>query len=248
MTSEALITAFALPPAATVAQRVPKKLLLENGAPTAADKRLITEGIEELHWLAALKPAVIAVPEFRDSSREYLEIAVLQLIRRSPDKTDRLIELVHRAVPYPVLLLLGDDGLSMAHKRQAQNEAGKTVLDGAPVTVQLADATTAVQQALLQALPLAFQPRANLRALYQGWMDVLHAFRSAQHTGALRLLDSAEQIAARREALEAVSTLGARIATLHSAASKTTQLAEQARLNLEIQRLRGELRMAQSRL
>jgi hypothetical protein len=58
-----------------VNQRVPKKLLLENGAPTAADKRLINEGIEELLWLAALKPTTIGVPEYRDEVREYLEIA-----------------------------------------------------------------------------------------------------------------------------------------------------------------------------
>jgi len=248
MTPDALIQALALPPAAQVGQRVHKKLLLEHGAPTAADKRLISEGIQELHWLAALKPAVIAVAEFRDDSREYLEIAVLQLTLRGADKVERLIELVHRAVPYPVLLLLAGDGLSMAHKRHALNEADKTVLDGAPITIRLADAEPAVQQALLQALPLARQPTANLWALYQGWMDVLHAFQSAQHTGAFRLLDSAEQIAGRRSALDAVAELNTRIATLYSAATKATQLAEQARLNLEIQRLRGELRTAQSRL
>ena len=50
-------------------QRVPKKLLVENGAPTAADKRRINDGIEDIHWLAALKPATIGVPEFRDKVR-----------------------------------------------------------------------------------------------------------------------------------------------------------------------------------
>ena len=43
-----LVAAFDLPPETTVDQRVPKKLLVENGAPTAADKRQINEGIEEL--------------------------------------------------------------------------------------------------------------------------------------------------------------------------------------------------------
>ena len=43
-----VIDALALPPDARVDQRVPKKLLLEQGAPTAADKRQIQDGIEEL--------------------------------------------------------------------------------------------------------------------------------------------------------------------------------------------------------
>ena len=43
-----------------------EELLLENGAPTAADKRHINDGIEELQWVAALKPTTIGVAEYRD--------------------------------------------------------------------------------------------------------------------------------------------------------------------------------------
>jgi hypothetical protein len=62
-TGSDLLAALELPDGCRVDQRVPKKLLLENGAPTAADKRLISDGIEELLWLAALKPTTIGVPE-----------------------------------------------------------------------------------------------------------------------------------------------------------------------------------------
>ena len=79
MTVQDLITALDLPGSCRVDQRVPKKLLVENGAPTAGDKRQINDGIEEIQWLAALKPNTIGVPEYRDDVREYLEIAVLSL-------------------------------------------------------------------------------------------------------------------------------------------------------------------------
>jgi Domain of unknown function (DUF4391) len=77
MSAAALIAALALPAEARVDKRVPKKLLVEQGAPTAADKRQIHDGIEELMWIAALKPTTIGVPEYRDEIREYLEIAIL---------------------------------------------------------------------------------------------------------------------------------------------------------------------------
>ena len=64
-------------------RRVPKTLLLEHGAPTAADKRRINEGIERAAWVAALKPATIGVAAYRDDVREYLEIAVLHLELRA---------------------------------------------------------------------------------------------------------------------------------------------------------------------
>ena len=61
-----VITALAIPSEALVERRVPKRLLLEQGAPTVADKRRIQEGIEEMTWVAALKPTNVGVPAFKD--------------------------------------------------------------------------------------------------------------------------------------------------------------------------------------
>ena len=251
MTVDAVIAALNLPAGARVDQRVPKKLLLENGAPTAADKRLINEGIEEIRWLAALKPATCGVPEFRDETREYLEIAVLQVILREGAKGDRLVELVHRAVPYPVLLLI-DDGatvrVSLAHKRYALKEADKVVLDGEPVVAALQRMDSAIQKDFLQSLEIAHQPRATLYALYQGWLDTVFALQAAVITGTFNLLDSAELAAARRQALHASLALHSQIASLRNAAGKASQMARQVELNLEIKRLQAELAAARTQL
>ena len=83
----------------------PRNCSLNKVPPTASDRKQIQEGIEELMWLAALKPATIGVPEFRDEEREYLEIAVLAAELRPTAKAARLAELIHRAIPYPVLLV-----------------------------------------------------------------------------------------------------------------------------------------------
>ena len=113
MTLASLISALALPTSCRVDQRVPKKLLVENGAPTPADKRLINDRVDEVQWLAALKPNTVGVAEYRDDEREYLEVAVLCVTARPAPQADgagavarhvnttRLAELVHRAVPYP---------------------------------------------------------------------------------------------------------------------------------------------------
>src|ERR1035441_3966484 len=98
MSLDLVINALALPADARVDQRVPKKLLLEQGAPTAADKRQIQDGIAEMVWVAALKPTNIAVPAFRDDVREYLEIAVLAITLRPAAKPTRLIRSEERRV------------------------------------------------------------------------------------------------------------------------------------------------------
>ena len=272
LSAQTLIHALRLPEGCRVDQRIPKKLLLENGAFTAADKRLITEAIEEIQWVAALKPNTIGVPDYRDTLREYLEIAVLAVTVRGvvkPASHSRLAELVHRAVPYPVLLLLikGQSlTLSLAHKRWAQNEAVKVVLDGSPISVTLsvsaslsevnaADAShpdpaeaAQTESAFIQSLSVTRQPQATLHALYQGWVDCVQALLAARLTGSYQTPTTPEQAAARRQALADCERLEAEVSRLRAQAAKEKQMARQVELNLTLKRVQAELAAARRQL
>lgn len=240
-----IIDALDLPESTRVNQRVPKKLLVENGAPTAADKKKINEGIEEIHWLAALKPNTIGVAEYRDDIREYLEIALLSVILRPGAKASRLAELVHRAVPYPVVLIMvqGDQTfISLAHKRRAQNEADKFVLDGESVEVAFGNASLSLEVSgqFLEALTLSGQPRASLWQLYQGWIDTIVALQASQVTGVFSILDSKDAKKTRREAVQKCSDLETKIAVLRNAASKEKQIARRVEMNQTLSKLYAE--------
>ena len=252
MKASLLLDALDLPATAMVEKRVPKALLLEHGAPTSADKRQINEGIEQLIWVAALKPSTIGVAEYRDELREVLEIAVLRLTLRATAKAGRLIELVHRAVPYPVLLIAEQGstvGLSAAHKRWSQAEASKTVLEGDVVTVEWdTDQDNQRWLGFCDALALGQQPRTNLQALYQGWIDTLLALQAAHVTGAFAVPSSAGQAEHRREALKESARLGREIARLRTTAAKEKQIARRVDLNLELKRLEAALATAEANL
>jgi hypothetical protein len=243
------IAALSLPPESRVDQRVPKKLLVENGAPTAADKRQINEGIEELMWLAILKPTTIGVLEYRDAVREYLEIAVLSLTLRPVAKAGRMVELIHRAIPYPVLLVSQQSevtGLSLAHKRWSQGEAGKTVLDDAIISCELAQHSTA--RAFLETVSLAAQPRTHLMALYQGWIDCVQAYQAARITGRFVVPTSREMSGLRSAALAEHDRLIRQIAILRAKAERESQVNHRVEINLEIRRLQAALAEAKEKL
>jgi len=249
----AVIAALELPAGARVDRRVPKTLLVEHGAPTAADKRRINEGIEEVHWVATLKPTTIGVPALRDDVREYLEIAVLSVALRAEAKTERLAELIHRAVPYPVFLLVAEGArltLSLAHKRRSQGEAAATVLDGELVAATLltASAPDGHQSSFRQALSLAHQPRVDLYLLYQGWIDTLLALLAARVTGHFVVPASPDQAATRREALRDCARLDTEIARLRAVAAKEKQVPKQVALNLELKRAEAARAAALARL
>jgi hypothetical protein len=243
-----LINALALPQDARVDQRVPKKLLLEQGVPTAADKRQIQEGLEELFWVAALKPTNIAVPKFRDDVREYLEIAVLTVTLRSPAKPTRLIELIHRAIPYPIVLIAahGDTvSLSLAHKRWSQGEAGEIVIEDVHRTAPLRpDAPTAEEASFLASLAVSSLPNRDLFALYQGWLDRVAALKAAQITGTFAPPASPDRGSALRDGLDTYARLQRDIAALRTQAEKEKQLNRRVELNLEIKRLEDKLSQA----
>lgn len=235
MSADALIQALGLPDATRVDRRVPKKLLAEHSAATAADKRQVQDGVDEVQWLASLKPHLIGVPGFKDAQREYLEVAVLSLKLKPGTKPGRLAELLHRAVPYPTLLLTSSDlgvSLSLAHIRASQNEADKTVLDGGVLSVLLPNAGSG--QAFYAAMALAKQPQTDLFALYQGWMDTAGALDIAEETGQFQPSMTREQAAARHAALQNCRQLKAQIAQLRNQADKEKQIARQVALNQEI--------------
>lgn len=241
MNAADIVAALDLPPGVRVDQRVPKKLLVENGAPTASDKRKINEGVEDVHWLAALKPTTIGVPEFRDPTREYLEIAVISAVLRPGADANRLAELVHRAVPYPVFLITtqaNSTTMSLAQKRRSQGETGATVLDGALVTANLEDGR--FEKKFGEALSIARQPRGDLFTLYQGWLDTLLALLAARVTGAFAAAESPVHAAARRNALTECVRLEIEIAALRTAASKESQLPRRVAMNQTLKRLQDE--------
>ncbi len=241
MSAHEIIEALDLPFGAKVERRIPKKLLLESGAPTPADKRHINDGIEEFFWIAVLKPTTIGVPEYRDADREYLEIAVLRVILRAGAKAKRLVELVHRAVPYPVLLLAECGGcvdLSVANKRWAHNEAEKTVIDGELLAAEWESGNKTVHlDEFISALALERQSRLNMFSLYQGWINAVIAFNAALLTGTFRLSEDQEQSEARQKLFRECIRLEKERARLRAAAGREKQMARKVEINMKLKRI-----------
>ncbi|MGO8041371.1 DUF4391 domain-containing protein [Rhizobium johnstonii] len=244
----AVVDALGLPANARVDIRVPKKILVEQGAPTSADKRAIQDGIDELMWFAACKPGTVGVPTFADDIREYVEVAVIGCAFRGGAKSSRLIELIHRAIPYPVFLITADDQgieLSTAHKRRAQNEAAKVVIDRSAIT-RLSDSTTPSpnEKAFLDSLELSKQSHRDLFALYDGWVARVEAMNAANLSGSFLVSTEESQIMRRRAAIEDYERLNKENALLRSQAAKAKQISQRVDLNQKIKSIERAMEQA----
>ena len=245
MTATKVVEALSIPPNARVDKRVPKKKLMEQSIPTPGDKKQIQDGIDETIWIAALKPNNIGVPIFRDNVREYLEIIILTTKIRETAKATRLIELIHRAIPYPVVLITEQSNticLSLAHKRWSLGESGKVVIEDLRITAPFqSESPTAEQLAFLSSLALSSQPRRDLFSLYQGWLDRMAALETSEITGVFKLPVSTDRSSALRENLDNHSKLKNEIIILRSSADRETQINRRVELNLEIKKREDEI-------
>ena len=251
MSFASVIDSLGIPPSALVEQRVPKKLLLEHGAPTAADNRQIQDGIEEIVWVAALKPTNIGVPAFQDAVREYLEIAVLTVELRPAAKPARLIELIHRAIPYPLVLATGQSGsvsLSLAHKRWSQGEAGKVVIEDVRLVTLNQNTPSNQEDAFLASLAVSRLPARDLFTLYDGVLALLTALEASRITGEFAPLGTPERASAMLEGLDRHAQLQRDLEQLRARAAKENQMSRRVEMNLQIKRLETELAQAASKM
>jgi hypothetical protein len=234
----AIVAALDLPPRARVDTRVPKKMLVEQGAPTTADKRAIQDGVDEIHWLAALKPNTIAIPAFTDEVHDYSEIAVIAATFRPDARATRLTELIHRAIPYPVLLItISPSGVavSVAPKRAAQNEGDKVVVERVVVASDIDPAAPpAAECAFMESIALKSQPARDLSTVYDGWLARIEALMAARLSGIYEIKNESGLVDRRRAALEEHARLAREAKQLRAQAARAKQISQRVDLNQKI--------------
>ena len=244
-TLEALFAALALPPG-EAPRRVPKASLAEN-VPTAADRKLIDTKLVRLDWLAAINTASTGIPSGSADGLTVDTVNVLAARARGPIPP-RLAEIIHRAIPKPVVLLHVDEassmgaGISLAPKRAAEREMGRVVttglFDSGPLTED--------EQAFAQSLALANLPTRDLAAVYAGLIARVEALEAARVAGrAFRLADGEAEQASWRAALSTRSELAAELARLSAAARKESRLATKVELGEKARQVKLRLDEAQ---
>ncbi len=240
MTRDTLIAAFALP-AGPPPRRVPKASLSDH-APTAADRRLIEKALARLDWVAGLTPVNIGVPA---GETEGLTIDTVNLLSATTRGAmpPRLAEVIHRAIPKPVILIQVDESggaasLSLAPKRAAEREAGRVVTievhDTGPLSN--ADADFAAK------LALATLPTRDLAALYAGLVERVEALAAARMAGrAFRLADGPDQHGLWRNTMMLYNLVSAEIAALSGTIRKQNRLATKVEIGEKVRVLKATL-------
>jgi len=243
--TDALYASLALPDACHLGKRVFKKLFAENAALTAADKRAFADDIDTIVWQYTLKPSTVPIPAYEDDQREYLEVAVLQVNLKSDKRTKRIAEVIHRSIPYPVLLVLSLPpafAVSVAHKRFSRAERDAIVAEDLRLSDWIdPDALSDVHSGFLASLRLSDLPHTHFFDLYSALVNRVAALDGARLTGSFTLHDSAPQQAQRLARLAQCRAIEQQIAQQRATLKNETQFNRQVELNTAIKQLEQQL-------
>jgi len=234
-----------IPDTCHLGKRVYKKLFHENAQLGVTDKRAFRDDIDVITWVYTLKPNTIAIQAYEDDEREYHEVAVLQIDAKTQLRTNRIAQIIHRAIPYPIVAVFAYRtacALSLAHKRFSQAEKGAIVADDFCTTDWFDLSTPSeIHRAFLSSLSVADLPHTHFLAFYSGLFDRLIALDCARLTGRYRIEAAAERRETRQQCLAQCRDLESRIAEVRAAAKREKQISRLTELNVEIRRLQGQL-------
>lgn len=107
-----------------------KKMFLDMGVLDATDKVCLKDDVSKIRWLYTFKPGTINIPAYRDSDREYEEVAILLVELTSRTRMKRIAGFIQRSIPYPLVLIFstgfeGQDYLSISLTDKRINQADK---------------------------------------------------------------------------------------------------------------------------
>ena len=184
---QVLYDSMAIPEACQLGKRVYKKLFYENAKLSATDKKALRDDVDTILWQYTFKPTTIPIQPYEDDQREYHEVALLQVNLKHTGRANRLAEIVHRAIPYPLFVVFVCDttcSISLAYKRFSQADKEAIVAEGFQATGWLdLSNPTENQAAFLESLDISTWPYTHFFAFYRAAMDRVIALECAEHSG-----------------------------------------------------------------
>ena len=239
---EIIWNAISFPEPALLGKRVPKKQFLESGELVASDKKLFRENVKNVYWEYTLKPSTCPVLPYRDNEREYLEVAVLQVEMNSQKGHKRIAEIIHRVIPYPLMLGFytesGDIALSIAPKRFSQAEHGAFVAERFYTTGWMnSEVLNDQESAFVASLAWGSMPLQTYGSLYSAWTDRFTGYECSLLSGAFTIgkaVDRLERLTRCREIESRISELRGQL--------KKAAFNRQVELNTQIKKFEHELK------
>jgi Domain of unknown function (DUF4391) len=250
---EVLYEKMMIPESCRLGKRVYKRLFHENAKLSATDKKALRDDVDTILWQYTFKPTTIPIQPYEDDQLEYHEVAFLQVNLKQTGRVNRLAEIVHRAIPYPLFVVFVSDmtcSISLAYKRFSQAEKEAIVAEGFQATGWLdLSNPTQNQAAFLESLDISTWPHTHFFAFYRAAMDRVIALACAEHSGHYSLvIPNGLSVDDRVNKLKQVEKLQQEKLEIQDKLKKEKNLGTQVQLNNRIKQIKDRIEAIKSEL
>lgn len=127
-----IIEILSFPDKAVKIRKITKKLFYDNAVLNKREKDALVSEIESIKLIAMINEDSFNIVKFRDEDYDYTDIAVIYIDLRKNDRMKTIAKILHEAIPYPALLILGYKNLtvfSTASKRLNKTDKNKVIIE-----------------------------------------------------------------------------------------------------------------------
>lgn len=241
-----------LPERCILGKPVFKNLFYKNAKLSVTDKRWFTRDIDRIIWKYTIKPSSTLINAVKEYEYEYVEITIIEVRLHNDDHIDRLADIMHRTIPYPLMIIFEAGQwirFSVADKRfnKADDQAAtiKELWVTNRVNEQLRDPA---DRDFIKQLDYEKQPKLNLKVFYHSWINAFIAYKISRLTGTFQMLDEQDRKQQRIEALNGYRKLEDQIDALRSKLNKAEAFNEKVKLNVDIKELEKQLKQTEKLL
>ena len=228
-------------------QRIAKILFAENGPLTPADRRAFKDDIAEITCSYILdENHNIMLNTYVDDEHDYSCLAQIDVVLKKTGKVARIAELCHRAMPYPLIVILHDGDkiwFSMAEKRFSRDGKEQVVLEQQTDTGWISDRFLPEFSA---AADFSKFKKNTYLDLYRHYVALLDVLKTAEITGSFQ--QSSISPDERRQLLAELHQLQNQLVGLKAKAKKEAELSRLVEINMQAKQLEAEINNTKKRL
>lgn len=247
---EDFLDSLQVPASCQLNKPVYKKMFLDMGALDATDKVCLKDDVSKIRWLYTFKPGTINIPAYRDSEREYEEVAILLVELTSRTRMKRIAGFIQRSIPYPLVLIFfnsfeGQEYIlvSVSDKRINQADKEKWVIEDTVYSDWINLREQSDEEAdFLHSLSINNLSFKNFWEFYKSFSKRVIAINCAEYSGLFSLEEAGKsEQADRLGKLKELERLEAYKAELANKLKKEKQMGRQIDLNIQIKQIKEEM-------
>lgn len=228
-----------------------KKAFLENADLLAFDKKIINEHIKKVTWKYCLKPDTINIQPYKSDERDYLEIEIMEIQLNEDSKVKRIAEIIMRAIPYPILLVLVKDNqiqLVTGDMRKNLSDSSKVTVEDFSFTGWIdLNSEDIFRDNLFAELNISKLSYINFYEMYKDITAKVNLYNVSKIKGSVVNVENVSNSDI-KYAYDRIKSIETEILALKSKIKKATSIKEKVELNIQIDKLKKESEELKSKI